>query len=165
MAAVAAPCAAQSIVCPIQQKEPIIIFSPIAPNSSQPIAITIGLLLWIPVDAISPQQGAVVAVHGNSIDITLSVLKIIAGPPSPPVLCNTVYIGALPRGTYSVNFLIVARDADPQIPNLVATTTLQVTGAPEFVPTISPASVAALSMLLVSVAFLIFRCRANAYGP
>src|SRR5258708_1313068 len=111
-----APCEAQSFNCNELPGDGVILFSPSMPNSSQPVAISVGLGHYNPI-------GAVAAVQGNSINVVLNSTYNLFPVPRE---CVTTIVGPLPVGTYTVN-LFAFLFTSPTMPTLVATNTLTVT--------------------------------------
>ena len=75
-----------------------IYFNPPAPNSAQPVAITVGLNAYDPVG--TPPQ---VQLQGNVINVTFAANS--NGFLPTPVACGTAFAGALAAGLYTVNLI------------------------------------------------------------
>jgi hypothetical protein len=117
---------------------------PPTPNNMQPVAIAVGLIAYDP-HAVSAQ------VHNNSIDVTLTATLNPTGVP-PPVACDTVAVGPLAAGAYTVSFFVLDPNVVNSTPFLVVTTTLIVVSAPSAIPTTSSITLLALALLLAATA-------------
>jgi hypothetical protein len=132
-----------------------IYFNPPAPNSAQPVAITVGLYSYNPVG--TPPQ---VQLQGNVISVTFAVN--FNGFLPNPVTCGTAFAGPLAEGVYTVNLYI----PDAPVPFLAGTTSLVVgaaPAAPATIPTNSVAGLAGLASLLSLAAWHYVRRRSPSH--
>ena len=135
---------------------PWITFNPLAPNSAQLVAITVGRSSYIPVG--TPPQ---VQVQGNVINVTFAANFTFLSPPPQPT-CGTAFAGPLAQGVYTVNLYILDLNLGGPIPFLAGTTSLVVGAAPAApltIPTNSAASLAVLALLLALMAWYHLRRR------
>ena len=107
-------------------------FNPPLPDASQAVAISVGRWGLKPVDVRAQVAGSV-------INVTLDALPIGLGTP-PPAQCDTVNVGPLAPGTYTVNFFIFDVGVVGATPFLAVATSLAVQAAP--IPTVSRSVVA-----------------------
>jgi hypothetical protein len=117
-----------------------IYFNPPAPNSAQPVAITVGLSSYIPVG--TPPQ---VQLQGNVINVTFA--SNFTGFLPPPATCGTAFAGPLAQGVYTVNLYILDLTVAGPVPFLAGTTSLVVGAGPSVPATIPTNSVAGLAVL------------------
>jgi hypothetical protein len=132
-----------------------IYFNPPAPNSAQPVAITVGLGSYNPVG--TPPQ---VQLQGNVINVTFAAN--FNGFLPTPVACGTAFAGPLAQGVYTVNLYILDLTVAGPVPFLAGTTSLVVgaaPAAPATIPTNSVAGLAVLASLLSLAACHYFRRR------
>lgn len=123
-------------------------FNPANPDAAQAVAISVGRVAYKPV-------GVTAIVTGSVIDITLNATFIGILP--PPVECDTVNVGPLAPGTYTVNFFVLDVGIVGGTPFLAVTTSLTVGAAP--IPTTSQSVLAALAVALTILAFFWIRRR------
>jgi hypothetical protein len=120
-------------------------FTPPTPNSMETVAIAVGRIAYDP-HAISAQ------VHANSIDVTLTATLNPTGVP-PPVACDTVTVGPLAAGSYTVAFFVIDPNVVNPVPFLAGTTTLVVASAFSPIPTTSSIALLALTLLMAAIAY------------
>jgi hypothetical protein len=118
---IATPCIAQTyfacgvngVPLTVLGGSPFIGFTPSAPNASQAVTITVGMVDYNPISAVA-------VVQGKAITVTFTASYIGLTTP-PPLSCSTTMVGPLSTGTYVVNLFLAA---DPAAQ--VATATLVV---------------------------------------
>ena len=118
-------------------------FRPSAPQSMQPVAITVGRVAYTANSLTSQIQGSV-------INVTLTGSFIPFDPP-PPTQCLRTTVGPLTAGVYTVNAYLLDVFLPSAPPSLIATTSLVVLGTDSAIPTLGMSGLAVL-ILLVTIA-------------
>jgi IPTL-CTERM motif len=137
-------------------------FNPRLPSSAQTVAISVGTYGFVPGYPLTNETPPQVALQGNNINVTVDGQYINSATQS--VICATAVIGPLTPGTYTVKFFVNNTAlSQPSPPALVGTAPLTVLDNSGFavIPTVSPASLAALASLLALMACYCIRRRAR----
>jgi len=121
VARAALPCVQQNLGPPLWGST-MFGFEPANPDSSQSVTFTVGYLY-------ASSTAATATLQGNTIDVTVNELWELTFTP-PPISCQTVTIGPLPVGVYTVRMFGSYDDRTARPPVLLRTTTLEVVPRP-----------------------------------